>query len=535
MHDSNMLSFMIFIYSIFTNCNPQNICLWGSRNTENSYIVNGNFIYKGIYNAAPYYTKIIDPNYAPYNITYLWQYTGIYILTNDPPTNTTLPNFRGKCSIPSTDPISCGRNWNIGHNSSIIDMSVFAQNAPCPHWNCDRIVTTDIGNTCDQNFNITIAPNVWSNSAGNRYWYYNNTEWVCSNTDQLTPGEVYARSNNVWVNTKKGTNVNLVFSVPDNNTHTIQCIDNKQPSISESSETFNATHYPTDATDYPTYTVYPTYLPTIDLTYDSIDVSTMNPTTHSPQTNVPHVPNPTINQQEVLDSHSTTNVFELKRDGSGHIYIVLDGITYIIIGTIILCCVMSLLIAICICYCCWKHRPVEVVNSDTSETKGKTQGKTNKSISLEIPKLPNRKIADRSRTAPKKLIDHDSLKYTPEGMIKMVNKSLEGNAKLNLFATESDMIAQPLPNSPDMDISSINISSGTANSGTQNTFSTGTSIDNIIGAAHLDKIIDRDSAVKIRKIDLALTESEMSDGMYQTPKNSTIQIFYATNQQKLGE
>eukprot|EP01084_Bolivina_argentea_P263205 445383_1 len=234
-----MSSFLILILFILNGVKPQsNVCIWG-REGVNTFL-NGEYEYKAEKNGAPRYRKSVDST-----TTHLWRFTDDKYYFTDASPGTTLGSYRGYCNIAAENPIECGTNWII----SSPDNAVFAQIAPCPYWNCDAVITTDIGNGCNQDFNVFVSENTWRNAAGTKYWYFNTIQfaWICA--DSLTTSQYNAVTQEGWIDTTKGNNVNFRFDFPDTQMHTIQCIKYPTPSPTPApskSPTNNPTNIPTN-------------------------------------------------------------------------------------------------------------------------------------------------------------------------------------------------------------------------------------------------------------------------------------------------
>eukprot|EP01083_Nonionella_stella_P053195 140816_1 len=216
-------------YETFRNdTEHSNVCIWQSQQHDHSYL-NGEYQYHGLHKYSPWYIKHIDPTWRSIIIDepvslHLWRYCGRYIITKRPPTKiVTYASL--KCIQSTMEPTGC--IWWRGSNG--VDASIVAAKAPCPQWDCDYVIATDIGNDCDQNFSKQIAPNAWMNEAGDRYWYFMPLawSWVCRESYDLTfqgQQELRVFSNDSWVNATKGTNVSLLFQHPQTNYHVIQCL-----------------------------------------------------------------------------------------------------------------------------------------------------------------------------------------------------------------------------------------------------------------------------------------------------------------------
>ena len=204
------------------------------------------------------------------NTLYLWRtfidvsnHDG-YIITETPPTSNPASYFVA-CAISTSTPFECGNNWGIPNPSSI-DKNVSVQEAPCPSWDCDIIITSLDAPGCDGPFDIKIATNAWSNTAGNRYWYFlpPSFRWGCYETYNISkPTTFLSWADYGWTDITEGNVILLSLSFPSPATQPTALIFCKDAPPTNN-PSFNPTSIPTltPSNHSTTFTSHPTTAPT---------------------------------------------------------------------------------------------------------------------------------------------------------------------------------------------------------------------------------------------------------------------------------
>eukprot|EP01083_Nonionella_stella_P020195 55973_1 len=280
-----------------------NACVWGRDvmlNTE----INGEFIFQGTFNEAPWYKKEYESGTTT---LYLFkcqngQTEDKYCIGVEEPAQGA--NAYVYCMSVTSYPWECDQ-WQlpepgIGYE---MDPDVSCQMGPCPEWNCDQIKTNINYKGCDT-FSVKVDTNTWSNTNDDRFFYFNylGFNWICNDEViyKATSDDILAFAERTWIENTMGNSVSIHFTTPFDQTQEIQCIQRPTnaptqrptnaptqqptniPTVSPSSyptiqPTVHPSQYPSKIptvapTQIPTY--YPSIIPSIDLT----NVHTMKPT-----------------------------------------------------------------------------------------------------------------------------------------------------------------------------------------------------------------------------------------------------------------
>eukprot|EP01084_Bolivina_argentea_P133157 234985_1 len=256
-----LLLLLQFITSVQSE---QDVCVWGRKQFPNM-IINGKYKYHRNYRSYPWYVKDIDlgphvkdSRARQFNKLHLWHIPSnkehFWVITLIPPPNEKFDTLIAQCAfenatMKSTNPMLCFHTWHMyipTEGKLVHDVDIFATANECPQWDCEQVKLTDIGKACSCTFDKQIAPNAWMNNHIGLYWYFepNLWQWICRDRYEfLSSDGHYANSDALnqtlaatiktsWIDAKRGTNISFKFEFPDNEYHTIQCLDRNPIEIS---------------------------------------------------------------------------------------------------------------------------------------------------------------------------------------------------------------------------------------------------------------------------------------------------------------
>ena len=125
---------MTTIKSQSDNATTPNLCF----SKRNSSVLNGLWSYFDEWADYPEWEITTTDTYR------LWYNTNQYVVTDTVTWNT----FYARCDIDTTDATACDGNWKIPYSSDVVSSS-FAQYNSCPSWDCDEVIISSVGNTCN--------------------------------------------------------------------------------------------------------------------------------------------------------------------------------------------------------------------------------------------------------------------------------------------------------------------------------------------------------------------------------------------------
>eukprot|EP01083_Nonionella_stella_P240373 840368_1 len=237
------MSTLFLLVIITKSVLSQTACLWGRDDQYHN--INGQYYYQGDFNGAPWYKNTA---YDGWTVLYLYVAYGYYYVTWGEPTYSP-SSALARCA--SINPWNCGFGkweiWNTSSLSFVGDAAVQFMSTTCPEWECDAIITDIQYMGCDDIFPVKIGTNAWSNTDGDRYFYFNYLDfrWLCGDSHDYPhqwPDNDYwsldiACAERGWIDTTKGSTVSIYFENPFYQIQQIECVQTptssptKKPSV----------------------------------------------------------------------------------------------------------------------------------------------------------------------------------------------------------------------------------------------------------------------------------------------------------------
>eukprot|EP01084_Bolivina_argentea_P147839 258606_1 len=229
------------------------ICIWGR--TVYNEVINGLYVSQG----ATYMNNSVYVSTGPgCNTMYMFWDT----LTTSSPQNG-LTAWMIDDTVGDTSPYAyCIQSINIKNCNTwyvydsvsyVLDASTYTLLNSCPSWNCDTISIPTLTNGCGLTYDIALGNNIWRNSAGTHWWYFNHKDFkyecVKLQPNDYCGNSYYADTDQGWIDLSKGQSVQLDFDYPANVLHTVHCIGDPTRSPTKNPTqipTFNPTQIPTN-------------------------------------------------------------------------------------------------------------------------------------------------------------------------------------------------------------------------------------------------------------------------------------------------